>query len=271
MDWINSAELRATGVDIGTGKPLGNDSFVYTIPGGQTAIKIWHQLASRSATLGGWPILCGPTANLDRIDEGFSDQAETIEQALLKVPSLPPLQALKSQRSQQHEQTMEFLRLNNPGLYETLGRAQDQTRDRETIDINTWQASPMAPARQLHTPFDYKGKPIPECILAIIRSTEPANIPIHLHFGGFNDCPSSEIHVAFLRDWNKRYGAVPAAITTDVIELMLPQPIMDKAEAVRVAEEQYEYCSDIVDQGTQTVEKLAQEIWGSSSWFFWWD
>ena len=97
------------------------------------------------------------------------------------------------------------------------------------------------------------------------------NAPAYLRFGGFNDCPDASIHVAFLRDWNRRYGVVPAAITTDVIELVLPQPVLDKSEIVRIAQEQYEYCTDIVDQGTQTVENLALELWGSPVWFFWWD
>ncbi|MCC7229615.1 MAG: DUF4253 domain-containing protein, partial [Fimbriimonadaceae bacterium] len=35
--------------------------------------------------------------------------------------------------------------------------------------------------------------------------------------------------------------------------------------------EMYFYAPDIVEQGTETVKALAQEILGSSILYFWWD
>jgi hypothetical protein len=48
-------------------------------------------------------------------------------------------------------------------------------------------------------------------------------------------------------------------------------PVPDRDLAFKVALEQYAYAPDIVDQGTQTIDKLGAEIWGSHYWFFWWD
>lgn len=38
-----------------------------------------------------------------------------------------------------------------------------------------------------------------------------------------------------------------------------------------LAEQMYEFCPDIVDQGVGTVEKLARELKSSGRLFFWWD
>ena len=39
----------------------------------------------------------------------------------------------------------------------------------------------------------------------------------------------------------------------------------------KLAEALYEFCPDVVDQGTETVEALAAEIENSNSFYFWWD
>ena len=38
-----------------------------------------------------------------------------------------------------------------------------------------------------------------------------------------------------------------------------------------LALEQYAYCNDIVDQGVETVGRLADGLAKSSYWYFWWD
>jgi len=41
--------------------------------------------------------------------------------------------------------------------------------------------------------------------------------------------------------------------------------------ALELAREQYVYCSDIVDQGVQTLSALAAVLMQSAWWYFWWD
>lgn len=108
-------------------------------------------------------------------------------------------------------------------------------------------------------------------MLAIIKTADPAEAAVHLRFGGFNDCPPPPVHVAFHRDWERRFGAVPIAISGDVIEMWLDRPINSQDDAWTLAQEFYAYSPDIVDQGTQTLNRLAAEIWRSRHWFFWWD
>jgi hypothetical protein len=116
-----------------------------------------------------------------------------------------------------------------------------------------------------------KGKPLKQCLIALLPTVQPAEAPAYLRFGGFNACPPSEVHVAFHRDWGRRYGAVPACVTHDIIECVVARPPQTPDEARVLAAEQFAYCDDIVSQGTQTVERLAVELWGSPTWYFWWD
>ena len=62
-----------------------------------------------------------------------------------------------------------------------------------------------------------------------------------------------------------------AAITSDVIDCHVASPPQTPDDARAVAREQYKYCGDIVSQGTESVERLAIELWRSPSWYFWWD
>jgi hypothetical protein len=77
--------------------------------------------------------------------------------------------------------------------------------------------------------------------------------------------------VAIAREWGERYGARLIANTSDVIEFEVERPISSRDEALAVAELQYRYCSDIVLQGTGTIEALAASLVGAKYWFFWWD
>jgi len=75
----------------------------------------------------------------------------------------------------------------------------------------------------------------------------------------------------FLRDWNRRYGAVPVSMTHDILELWVPNPVNKRAEAWALACEHHAYCSDNVTQYAGTVSRLAYVLWKAPYWYFWWD
>jgi hypothetical protein len=108
-------------------------------------------------------------------------------------------------------------------------------------------------------------------VIALAPTTLPYEVPAHLRFGGWNECPPPEAHVAFLRRWHERFGAEPVAVTDDVVELLVRRPIGTREEALQVARLQYVYCPDIVEQGTNSVEALAATLLGDPRWYFWWD
>lgn len=109
-------------------------------------------------------------------------------------------------------------------------------------------------------------------ILAKVPVKNPWEIFAYLPFGGWNECPDTPELMAIAKYWYEEYGAVPAALTHDVLEFILPEPVKSD-KALPLAVEQYGFCPDIVDQGGEdmTIGKLADILTKSIIWYFWWD
>lgn len=107
-------------------------------------------------------------------------------------------------------------------------------------------------------------------LLVEVPVKNPWEIFAYLPFGGWNECPDTETHMAVSKYWYEKYGAVPAVITMDTLEFLLPAPVSEE-QAMELAKEQYVYCTDIVDQGIGEVHLLAKSLCQSKIWFFWWD
>ncbi len=109
-------------------------------------------------------------------------------------------------------------------------------------------------------------------ILAKIPVKNPWEIFAYLPFGNWNECPDTPDLMAVAKYWFEQYGAVPAAMSHDELEFLLPVPV-SKEKAMEIATEQYGFCPDIVDQEQDdpTVGNLADVLWQSTVWYFWWD
>ena len=109
-------------------------------------------------------------------------------------------------------------------------------------------------------------------ILARIPVKNPWEIFAYLPFGNWNECPDTPDLMAVAKYWFEQYGAVPAAMSHDELEFELPAPV-SREKAMEAAAEQYGFCPDIVDQEQDdpTVGNLADVLWQSTIWYFWWD
>lgn len=109
-------------------------------------------------------------------------------------------------------------------------------------------------------------------ILAKIPVKNPWEIFAYLPFGNWNDCPDTSELMAAAKYWFEQHGAVPAAMSHDELEFLLPAPVSQE-KAMEVAAEQYGFCPDIVDQEQDdpTVGNLADVLRQSTVWYFWWD
>ena len=91
-----------------------------------------------------------------------------------------------------------------------------------------------------------------------------------LPFGGWNECPDEIELMSVAKYWYECYKAVPATMSSDVLEFCVPCPV-HKEECRQLAFEQYAFCPDIVDQGVGSVKALEKTLSKSTVWFFWWD
>ena len=106
-------------------------------------------------------------------------------------------------------------------------------------------------------------------ILAKIPVKNPWEIFAYIPFGNWNDCPDTPELMAVTKYWFEQYGAVPVVMSHDELELLLPAPI-DKEKAMDVAVEMYGFCPDM-DQNFDEIGALADSLWQSTVWYFWWD
>jgi hypothetical protein len=146
----------------------------------------------------------------------------------------------------------------------------DQYEDDVSVTGGAWpeQVSPQHFSQHLDL---LTQKPLERVHIALLPTRDPSLIPACLHFGGWNECPDAASQVAAARYWKARYGAEIVAITDDTVQYRAQRRPTTREEAMELAQEQYDFCPDIVLQGTGTLEPLAATLMASDWWFFWWD
>ena len=107
-------------------------------------------------------------------------------------------------------------------------------------------------------------------ILAKIPVKNPWELFAWLPFGNWNECPDTPELMAVAKYWFEQHGAVPAAMSHDELEFELPTPI-SKERAMEVAVEQYGFCPDLDQNEDGSIGSLADVLWQSTVWYFWWD
>lgn len=197
-------------------------------------------------TAGGlYPVMIGTSESLERMLETLEENDETtVEQCIAQAGALDPLAALA-------EAEQEYGDLEPP-----QGEWPEAARPPDTLIGHTDTLS---------------GEPHPEVLIALIPAAEPWMVPCHLRIGDWNGCPPAYVHAAMFKRWYERYGATVATIADDIIEMQVERPPTTRDEAMLLAREQYLYCPDIVEQGTETLEVLAASLLDGKLWFFWWD
>ncbi|MEZ4776929.1 MAG: DUF4253 domain-containing protein [Bacteroidia bacterium] len=70
------------------------------------------------------------------------------------------------------------------------------------------------------------------------------------------------------KKWDNTFGIIPISIGFDFCECQIKNTDIDYKA---LAQEVYEFCPDVVDQGTETVEALEAEIKRTGRIYLWWD
>ncbi len=106
-------------------------------------------------------------------------------------------------------------------------------------------------------------------VLFEIPTVNPWEIPAYVPFGGWNECPSPEEMTAVCKYWYEQYQAVPAVISHDTLEILLPSPVPEE-KIEEFSREYYAFCQDTIDQGVP-LPWLKKTLVNSEVWQFWWD
>jgi hypothetical protein len=75
-----------------------------------------------------------------------------------------------------------------------------------------------------------------------------------------------------MKHWQEHYGAEIMFMGSDAVAMYVSRPPQDRESALRLAREQFAYCSDTIGVARiETLEDLAAKLLSSSLWGFWWD
>lgn len=249
--------FRAARLDPAAAEPLpsapGEPPAWRVVVHGRDAHATWAAFRDRAEVTGHWPLIMGEADEAMRLFETWDDEDPTSGAILAAAAHTAPEAWLRDRAAE-------------------LGGAERP--------IGTWPA--------LATPFHDLGahldvltrRPHPRVAIGLFRLAEgeerqagwgPEIVFARLRYGGWNDCPPPAVHVAMHRAWRERHGAMPVAVTFDVVECRVPRPPEDQAAAMALAEQHYGYCPDVVEQGVGTIADLAGGLLGGSTWYFWWD
>lgn len=228
---------------------------VVTVPGA-LALSEWEKLRGASD---GYPVIVGDTSSLAGIADGLEFAGErTPDDIIAKASSLDFPDAIFAMRKLAREQ---------------FAKAYPQYADEIEFEptLGEWPVR-ASPSPELTVHRDALTEKIADRVhIVIVPTTNGYEVPAYLAWGGWNDNPMPEYHVAALRSWEKRYGTELVGITSDVLNLRSSNRPKNREEAIALANEHYAYCSDIVDQGAGTLSELAASYLKSDWWYFWWD
>lgn len=151
-------------------------------------------------------------------------------------------------------------------------REKDYEDEIEESDFHSIELTDGDKNESLVSMLDYESGELAECVMIHLPTDKPWEVPLLVPFGGWNECPDNDEMAAVLKKWYDKYGAVPAAITHDTLELVLPKAV-SRDEAPILAREHFLFCPDRVDQCSQsgTIGELAGDLSVSTVWYFWWD
>lgn len=224
------------------GERDGERLFAFVVPG-ESAYASWSALRDRVDATGRWPVVLGDGSDVGSLLE---DSSGLSARAILAAAG-----ELDVER---------WLVGRHAEVDIALGRG-------------PWPedvVSPETPAFTIGTDL-VGGTPLAEVAIVLLPTRDGAEAPAWLTFGDWNSCPPDAVHVAFLRRWEERFGAVVYGISVDTIEMEVARPPADRATALALADQQSAYGFDIVAQRAGTVEALAASLVDAPRWNFWWD
>jgi hypothetical protein len=251
--------LNKNGVNVSTLSTFADtgEGLIHTIVvNGDEAIPLWHKLRGLVEETGCWPVLIGNESFFgykDLMENRDHSVSKTIE-AGLAIDAVKWLERKGADYPQDSEP-------DETDLSEEFGD-----------EFAEYYSSDVEPVHDFLIPYDVLSrKPLTNLHIALVPTKVCWQVPAYINNGGWNDCPYPEAHISLMKRWNEIYDAEIVGMAGDVFEFFVSKPPTDEESALVLAKEQYLYCSDIVDQGTMSVNNLAKTLLNSNVWYFWWD
>jgi hypothetical protein len=208
------------------------------------AIDLWAQLRALTPQTGYWPVVMGA----DDVAGALLADTEYDDRPPAEIAALGECMDVES----------------------WLGKVEAHGLAPEAPPEGAWPES-VEPPTDFWIPCETNSDdPCVSIRIALVPTKDGWKAPAFLKFGNWNACPAPEQHVSMLKSWADRYGAELVGISNDMLELRPGRLPASRDEALALAREQFLYCADIVQQGTETLSVLAALIMSGAVWSFWW-
>jgi hypothetical protein len=258
---------------------------------GEMALSKWEELKTSGR---GAPIVLGDDESLARLMEPFSErrpEKKSVAEILAAADRIRHPEDLVAHHSRERARSVEQLKqyldtqpnapLPQMSVLDAQGNRRQLTPEEaraavlqsfdKAPEIGEWPTE-VPPAPGLSVAMDLRtGQAAQRVHIALIPTDDWTTTPAHLRWGGWNECPAAEYHVAALRSWRDRFGIELVGMNPDTLNLRAARSPQTRTEALELAHEQYVYCNDIVDQGVGTISALAASLMADPWWYFWWD
>jgi hypothetical protein len=205
----------------------------------------------------GLPVILGGDKALEQIVDIMAfarDKGETVESILRQAERNRFPEGLRAA----HAEQWRLLKERHPDWAEDEEESEADSDWPETPP-EAWAGPAVAFELGIQTPLK-------RVHIALIPTHDATAIPAYLQWGNWNACPAPHHHVAAARAWRERYGAELVSMAADVVEIRVTRRPKDRAEALALAQQHCEYCSEIEDLTAHAASLMASD-W----WYFWWD
>jgi hypothetical protein len=279
--------LAALGVNPSALKPLGgtSEAISYFPVRGEELVPRMNVLGRSLDALGWRPVCLGDDQDLPALEDGFDVEPRPPAEILAAADTIAPDPLAWVQR--RDAEWIRYLREAGEDEQDLAARARRPWVDRYGDPERDFPAQPT-PSRRLEVCYELSdeskarmAEPAQWTKLELVWKDEvliglvPTNlgwqVPAYLRFGGWNDCPSPEEHTRIHRSWEADYGSQVVVVTSSTIETGVSRPPTTRSAAIALAQQHFDYCADIVKQGTGTVGALAGDLLDAPFWYFWWD
>jgi hypothetical protein len=204
----------------------------------------WRRLRAAHGVSGLWPVILGPDLQLGEIWDAGEDPDDAVT-AGLAMDGAARLAEIRADMTAEHEEWSD--------------------------SAEAWPPRGNATGMLVHDDSDFY-LAHEDGWIGLIDAAHGYLVPGLLTWtGATNHGLEPADHVSILRYWHERHGAELVSLGWDVLEVTVPRPPTDPQNAMAVAEEQWWYCPDVVDQGVETLDALAAVQVAGHRWYFWWD
>ena len=104
--------------------------------------------------------------------------------------------------------------------------------------------------------------------IAVLRTTDKFEVLRQIQTDGINYDITNDSLINIIRYFDDKYSLDLVGASGDWCEFLIKK---EPSDWLALAEEVYEVCPDVVDQGAGTVQALADEMKRNKRLYFWWD